>query len=54
MDISGAMGLFSKLDVDPLQLGDYLGWIFYSLTLYIFKTMKQLFGLWIPLSVIFL
>lgn len=25
MDISGAMGLFKKLDVGPLELGDYLG-----------------------------
>ncbi len=25
MDISGAMTLFKKLDVGPLQLGDYLG-----------------------------
>jgi hypothetical protein len=24
MDISGAMGLFKKLDVGPLELGDYL------------------------------
>jgi hypothetical protein len=28
MDISGAMGLFKKLDVGPLELGDYLGWIY--------------------------
>lgn len=28
MDISGAMGLFEKLDVGPLELGDYLGWIY--------------------------
>jgi hypothetical protein len=27
-DISGAMGLFEKLDVGPLHPGDYLGWIF--------------------------
>jgi len=28
MDISGAMGLFEKLDVGPLDLGDYLGGIY--------------------------
>jgi len=28
MDISGAMGLFKKLDVGPLDLGDYLGGIY--------------------------
>jgi hypothetical protein len=28
MNTSGAMGLFKKLDVGPLELGDYLGWIY--------------------------
>jgi hypothetical protein len=30
MDIPGAMGLFKKLDVGPLELGDYLGWTYFD------------------------
>jgi hypothetical protein len=28
MNTSGAMGLFKKLNVGPLELGDYLDWIY--------------------------
>jgi hypothetical protein len=47
MDTSGAMGLFKKLDVGPLELGDYLGWIYTRP----FSFSDSLIRPWMPLSI---